>query len=510
MTLSERILNRLAQNPDKKVFSDRFGACSAGQIETQISEIHRHLDRLTRPGDRIAICLPNSSALAIALLAIVTAQRVPVFEPDTAALIIGGFGGQNESSLTFIEIDENAQVLQIMKKDELSRKSFKPAFLALQTSGSMGEPKTVRLGENGLSYIIDTLIERFSLDDHAVTPVILPMNHTFALNTQFFPVFLAGGTCVFLNPALEFARLFKIMIDTRATFVSLVGRLLFQNYEEKNRYRLPSAVNVTDVQLAGDIVSNRQLDLAHELFPHARIHIGYGSTETIRVAMTVLERGSYSPGLCGSPLLGETVEIRDGTGKVLRNGEIGEIFVRGPNLMLGYDDGSDGATEALAPPAGPIGADGFYGMGDVGSMRDSVLTFSGRKDRLFKCNGLMVVPIEIERRLLANEIVKSAICRPLPDEKSGHVPLVFVDVDSVVFNSQNEFNSAVQSLASSVSSLSLPIRIILGPLIFESESGQAASGKIADSALIARAEQVIGKGSPVANVMGSLFWRAEE
>jgi fatty-acyl-CoA synthase len=93
--------------------------------------------------------------------------------------------------------------------------------------------------------------------------------------------------------------------------------------------------------------------------------------------------------VCGKPLPGHEMVVRDETGSVLRDREIGHIFVKGPSLMSGYYHNAE-ATDAV------IAADGFLATGDMGYMLDGEIVITGRAKDLILHNGRNIWPQDIE------------------------------------------------------------------------------------------------------------------
>ena len=93
--------------------------------------------------------------------------------------------------------------------------------------------------------------------------------------------------------------------------------------------------------------------------------------------------------VCGKPLPGHEMVVRDESGQVLRDREIGHIFVKGPSLMSGYYHNAQ-ATEAV------IAADGFLATGDMGYMLDGEIVITGRAKDLILHNGRNIWPQDIE------------------------------------------------------------------------------------------------------------------
>jgi acyl-CoA synthetase (AMP-forming)/AMP-acid ligase II len=291
------------------------------------------------------------------------------------------------------------------------------AGLVLYTSGSSGDPKAVVLPAAGLLYVIDRLIARFGLGPATVAAVTLPLHHTMALNTQLLPTVFAGGRAVVLESGPALGRTYRDLLSTGANFVALIAELLRPCLAEQRRRGLPAASGVEEMQLSGGMILGEHLAMARQLFPAARLHKGYGLTEAIRVTMTDSGDPRFSDPDAGFPLPGQEVAVTDEEGRALPPGRRGQIVVRGPNVMLGYEG------EASQPFA-----DGWLLTGDLGRLTaDGRLTVEGRRDGVFKSYGRRIATAEIERAALACPEVATAKCIPVACPVRGQRPLLFVE-----------------------------------------------------------------------------------
>jgi acyl-CoA synthetase (AMP-forming)/AMP-acid ligase II len=294
--------------------------------------------------------------------------------------------------------------------------------LILSTSGASGEPKEVELKEESLLYMADLLVNYFDLRTNTVAAVVMPMFHTMALNTQFFPTLLAGGRCSFVDTTFGAARIYRQIIESDGNFLALTGNALTMCFSEYSGKRTMLADRIKDLQLAGDKITDRHLAMARALFPSARLTKGYGLTEAIRVSMISSNDPGFEAESCGHILPRQTVEIRNETGLAMA-GQVGEVYVRGPNIMSGYSD-----------PSAPSVVDerGFLRTGDVGRLLpDHQLAIEGRLDRVFKHRGHKVSPMEVEAVALRWPGTRQAICVSAANEKGELLPVLFVEADAL-------------------------------------------------------------------------------
>jgi acyl-CoA synthetase (AMP-forming)/AMP-acid ligase II len=139
-----------------------------------------------------------------------------------------------------------------------------------------------------------------------------------------------------------------------------------------------------------------------ERFPTARLTNGYGMTETTGTGTWLTgERIVAHPSSVGAATPGQEVQVRDGSGRPLPAGEVGEICIRGAGVFLGYLD-DDEATAAV------LDEGRWYRTGDFGRIEDDVLYLESRMRDLIIRGGENVYPLEIEHRLTAHPDVVDA------------------------------------------------------------------------------------------------------
>ncbi len=432
--LRQRLAAVFLRHAEETLVADRTVSFTGADLERGTARWLEAAGREIPEGGYVGVLAPPSAVQGFAVLVVLASGRVPVMlNPWTSASLrpeaAEGLHGLLCCELDTEHLAPHGLVIALDRHGEpIARRpaassNVPPpapaaAGLVLHTSGSTGAPKRVLLPAEGLLYTIDELIRRFSLGAGTVASVILPIYHTMALNTQFLPTVFAGGRAVISSPRWLIGRIYRDVLETGTTFVALVNELLRPSLDEMRQRRLPPATGVQDVQLAGGASHPKHLEMARELFPAARIHKGYGLTEAIRVAMVASDEAGFDSSMAGRPLPGQEIEIRDRRGEALAAGVSGEIWVRGPNVMLGYLDG-----EGLSTPDG-----GWLATGDVGHLTaDGRLVVEGRGDRLFKSFGHRVAPAEIEGVALSLPGVALAGCIPVPCQARGQRPVLFLE-----------------------------------------------------------------------------------
>lgn len=147
---------------------------------------------------------------------------------------------------------------------------------------------------------------------------------------------------------------------------------------------------------------------------------GYGLSETSPVATANRFDGTKFTGTIGLPLPSTDIAIRDEDGKDVKFGEIGEICIRGPQVMKGYWNRDDETAKVMSK-------DGFFRSGDMGFMDEAgYVKIVDRKKDMILVSGFNVYPNEIEEVVVEHPGVLEAAAVGVPDEKSGEVPKIFV------------------------------------------------------------------------------------
>lgn len=147
---------------------------------------------------------------------------------------------------------------------------------------------------------------------------------------------------------------------------------------------------------------------------------GYGLSETSPVATANKFSAGDFTGTIGLPLPSTEIAIRDDDGNNLPLGEVGEICIRGPQVMAGYWNRPDETAKVMTP-------DGFFKSGDMGFMDERGYTkIVDRKKDMILVSGFNVYPNELEEVVAMHPGVLEVAAIGVPDEHSGEVPKLFV------------------------------------------------------------------------------------
>ena len=162
----------------------------------------------------------------------------------------------------------------------------------------------------------------------------------------------------------------------------------------------------------------RKLDFSH--LTGCPISEGYGLSETSPVATANRFDKKEFSGTIGLPIPSTEIDIRDDDGKSVPLGEVGEICIRGPQVMAGYWNRPDETAKVMTE-------DGYFRSGDMGFMDENGYTkIVDRKKDMILVSGFNVYPNEIEEVVASHPGVVEAAAVAAPDEHSGEVVKLFV------------------------------------------------------------------------------------
>lgn len=286
----------------------------------------------------------------------------------------------------------------------------------LYTSGTSGHPKGVRQTYRNLSSNVDAAIEAGRLTTEHRFLGVLPLFHSFGLTTMLLvPIRL--GARVYLLPKYNPNLLIRTIREQKSTIVMLIASM----YTALLRSKSAKAEDFASLKYAisgGEALSPEAFDRFKKRF-NIEILQGYGMSEAAPVVSLSMP-WMHKEGKSGCALPGVTVAAFDDDGKQLPAGNIGELWVKGPNVMAGYFKKPEETRAVLTD-------DGWYKSGDMGTVdEEGFIQITGRKKEMIIVGGENVYPREIESALEAHPSVSEAAVIGQADASRGEVVVAFV------------------------------------------------------------------------------------
>ena len=294
--------------------------------------------------------------------------------------------------------------------------------MLLNTSATTGKSKGVMLTAGNLAANYDRTPGWLGLDGSDVILCALPLYNTFGLN-QCINVMLTTGAPLVLLPRFDAQRCIEAIATHGCTFLPAVPTML-QKIVDHPALKPGSLGSLRRIMTGGAPVPAPLLKRVLIASPHVTVLTGYGLTEgTALVTLTQVRLGADGEvergKTIGRVLDGMQVRIEDPEGRVVGPGAVGEIVVRGPNVMRGYFNAPDDTAAAL------VG--GWLHTGDLGCVSvDGYAYIVDRKKDVIIRGGQNIYPAEIEEILYQMPGVAEAAVVAGWDDVLGEVPVAFV------------------------------------------------------------------------------------
>jgi long-chain acyl-CoA synthetase len=385
------------------------------------------------PGDRVALMVPNvpqfaaiyygilrAGAVAVPMNVLNRRREVEFFLRDSGAKLLfiwPDFRPEAEPAAAdlgcdcvTVDLQEFTQLL--FKQEPLIRmveRDQTDTAVMLYTSGTTGTPKGAELSHTNLVENCAACVELFKLHGSAVVLGALPLFHAFGQTCALNTCVMAGGMLT-LIPRFDGSRALEIIQRDRVTVFEGVPTMYGAMLHAPDRADYDTSS--MGLCASGGAAMPVELMRAFEAAFDCRILEGYGLSETSPVASFNHPDRERKPGSIGTPIRGVEMRVVDADDRELPAGEVGEIVIRGHDVMKGYWGRPDATAAAIR--------DGWFHSGDLGRIDDDGYFFivDRKKDMIIR-NGFNVYPREIEEVLYAHPAVREAAVIGLPDDELG-------------------------------------------------------------------------------------------
>lgn len=312
---------------------------------------------------------------------------------------------------------------QCQPSQPCARKNIDVDLAALiYTSGSTGRPKGVMMTHSNIVSAMTSITTYLENTSNDVILNVLPLSFDYGLY-QLLMACKIGGTLVLEQSFTYPYATLETLVRERVTgfpIVPTICSILLQM--ELSTYRFPHLRYITNTAAALPVEHIRKLRRA---FPEVKIYSMYGLTECKRVSYLPPAQIDIRPGSVGRGMPNEEVYIVDEQNQRLPPNVVGELVVRGANVMKGYWELPEETDRVLKP--GPFPNEKVLYTGDLfRADEDGYLYFVGRKDDIIKTRGEKVSPREVEDVLSAHPKVAEAAVIGVPDDTLGNAICAFV------------------------------------------------------------------------------------
>ncbi|KAL0438321.1 UNVERIFIED_CONTAM: 4-coumarate--CoA ligase-like 5 [Sesamum latifolium] len=359
------------------------------------------------------------------VLAFTIPQLLPKLADSNLPVVLLGSDGAapNSSKLRIV-----ASIEELMRREPRQSRVKETVHqndtaTLLYSSGTTGASKGVVSSHRNLIAMVQTVVNRFKLDEEEQTFICtVPMFHIYGL-VAFATGLIASGSTVVILSKFEMDEMLMAIQKFSATYLPLVPPILVAlvNHAEtiRKKYDLSSLHTVLS---GGAPLSKEVIEGFSEKYPNVTILQGYGLTESTGVgASTDSLEESRRYGTAG--LLSPSMEAKivdPESGVALSVNQTGELWLRGPTIMKGYFSNEEATASTLD-------SKGWLRTGDLCYIdEDGFIFVVDRLKELIKYKGYQVPPAELEALLLTHPEIADAAVIPFPDKEVGQFPMAYV------------------------------------------------------------------------------------
>jgi long-chain acyl-CoA synthetase len=320
--------------------------------------------------------------------------------------------GADEAGAELIDVEPGKIEEEIFSHDpdfDVAQVADDDTAVILYTSGTTGQPKGAELTHSNLMRNAEASASLFDLDENVVVLGALPLFHSFG-QTCGMNATIGRGGCLSLIPRFEPAKALEIIgrdeVKVFEGVPTMYGAML--HHPEREQYDTSSLQLCASGGAALPVELLRGFDEAF----NCKILEGYGLSETSPVASFNHPDKERKPGSIGTPIAGVEMKIVDEDDNDLATGEVGEIVIKGHNVMKGYWNRPDATAEVMKG--------GWFHSGDMAKVdEDGYFFIVDRKKDMIIRGGYNVYPREIEEVIYEHPAVREAAVVAVPHDDLG-------------------------------------------------------------------------------------------
>jgi long-chain acyl-CoA synthetase len=432
--LAQNLLDTAADNADHPALTMDDATLTYGEFRDAALKVAGSLQaRGVSPGDRVGMVLPNVLAFPVvyygALLAgaavvpmnpLLKAREVEYYLRDSGARVVVALTTsaepvQEAAGTVGVEAITVGPALpdELMDADPIDgavERADDDLAVILYTSGTTGQPKGAELTHANMAGNARTTAE--TLAENTADDVImgcLPLFHVFGLTCGLNTAVLKGSTLT-LIPRFDGTKALSVIARDKVTIFDGVPTM----FSAMLHSPAAGTQDVSSLRLCvsgGSAMPVEVMRSFEEKFG-CMILEGYGLSETSPVASFNHPHAERKPGSIGTPIAGVEMRLVNDDGGAVPAGEVGEIAIRGENVMKGYWERPEETAKAIP--------DGWFRTGDLARQDDDGYFFIvDRKKEMIIRGGYNVYPREIEEALYEHPAVAEVACVGIPHADLG-------------------------------------------------------------------------------------------
>jgi long-chain acyl-CoA synthetase len=435
VNLAEILTASVARDPDRPALRLNDAELSYGQLEEASARVAGLLrDQGVGRGDRVGIMLPNvphfavcyygvlrAGAIVVPMNVLLKAREVAFYLGDSEAKVCCAwhdFGDQAQAGaadanteLFLVNPGKFEALLAEAEPDpEVAETADDDTAVILYTSGTTGTPKGAELTHGNLARNVEAGLNLFAPSPDEVILGALPLFHSFG-QTCGLNCAIAAGACLSLIPRFDAGKALGIIERDGVSVFEGVPTMYAAMLAHPER----DSFDVSTLRLcvSGGGAMPLEVMRGFEKAFGCAILEGYGLSETSPIASFNHPDKERKPGSIGTPIEGVEMRVVDEDRKPVAQGEVGEVAIRGHNIMKSYWRKPEATADA-------IDQDGWFYTGDMARVdEDGYFYIVDRKKDLIIRGGYNVYPREIEEVIYEHPAVHEAAVIGIPHPELG-------------------------------------------------------------------------------------------
>ncbi len=398
------------------------------------------------PGECVAIVLPNVCAYAPVVFSLnkIGAIGIPVnirLDNETVGFILSESKAEviitdREHREKFADVFGARTVLTIedhpdwfapgkledeamkIEKEKVCPMRNSDTAIVIFTSGTTGTPKGAMMTNANLLFNCRSCDACFGLDSSDRHLIVVPLFHVTGLNSQLLASIYKGSTAVVLEKyhtedVMEFLERYDVtfFIAVPSVFILLLSKF---------RDRFAELEHLKKVGYAGAPMPVATVQALKETIPGIQCYNFYGLTETSSITTVLPDRYALeTPDSVGVGAPGVSLKVVSGRGEEISRGDVGELLIKGGNIVKGYINNEVKTCEAIAG--------GWLHSGDLVSIDELGRVFlKGRIKEMINRGGEKIFPIVLENRLYNHPKILDSAVVGMPHKIFGEVVCAFI------------------------------------------------------------------------------------
>ena len=430
--LASNLTNTVARDPGRIALKVDETTVAYSALDAASARVAGLLvERGIKPGDRVGVMLPNVPQFAIVYYGVLRAggtvvpmnillkERETTFyltDPEAKAVFAWhefaaaaehGAAAAGADCIVVAPGEFETLLGAASPLDGVADRHDDDTAVILYTSGTTGTPKGAELTHGNVGRNVHVVVDMLRLESSDVILGALPLFHAFGQTTAL-SASIASGACLSLIPRFDPSKALEIIERDAVTVFEGVPTMFAAMLRAGGSHDASSLRLCISGGASMPVEVMRSFEAAFE----CKILEGYGLSETSPVASFNHPDRERKPGSIGTPVAGIEMKVVDEHGAEVSQGEVGEIAIRGHNVMKGYWNRADATADAIK--------NGWFHTGDMARMdEDGYFFIVDRKKDMIIRGGYNVYPREIEEVLYEHPAVHEVAVVGIPHAELG-------------------------------------------------------------------------------------------